>query len=410
MTMIQSFSLDRITAADVEALVARQVPESQTLEYKEALPFNDSGKFEFLKDVTAMANASGGTIVYGVREGDGELASIPIGINPLEVGEPRSEAIDQLLSDGVEERISGIRHKPLPCEHGQLYLIRVPQSPLAPHMITKNTSKPRFYQRVNTVAVPMNVQQIKDMVLRSEGAVARAKTLIDERTSFWRNTYPWMTIPGLDGQEESRHPAGHVLLHVLPLYPPLGGVDLTDAALRQRFEEIPPLYCDTPTHRTRMSLLGYTNEEALYTLARKERSATLLRSGGIEFHAMGTTWRHADGQSYFNLWDLEIAVLRALQAVAEFAASGLTIEPAVVSLRLFSMVPAIFRSPHFVLNHTRVLSDGDALIEPMVMHGWEEWPTVSRHLFDVVWQACGFTQSLHYEADGARKPPAPAHA
>lgn len=53
-----------ITATDLQALVDNGVAESETLDYKLTLPGgSDSEKKEFLADVSALANTSGGTIV-----------------------------------------------------------------------------------------------------------------------------------------------------------------------------------------------------------------------------------------------------------------------------------------------------------------------------------------------------------
>src|SRR5687767_12659316 len=55
---------------DEKALLAligpQPVEESQTLEYKAADAIHD--KAEISKDISAMANAAGGTIIYGIAE------------------------------------------------------------------------------------------------------------------------------------------------------------------------------------------------------------------------------------------------------------------------------------------------------------------------------------------------------
>jgi len=62
-------AINTITEADLQRLVDEGRREDVQLEFKQALPGNsDEGKKEFLKDVTAMANSSGGDIIYGVRE------------------------------------------------------------------------------------------------------------------------------------------------------------------------------------------------------------------------------------------------------------------------------------------------------------------------------------------------------
>ncbi len=64
-----SKQFDSIVAADLQALVDNSVSETKTLEYKESLPGNSDGdKKEFLADVSSFANASGGYIIFGMKE------------------------------------------------------------------------------------------------------------------------------------------------------------------------------------------------------------------------------------------------------------------------------------------------------------------------------------------------------
>jgi predicted HTH transcriptional regulator len=61
--------LQEVTGADIQALVDAGVAESRRLEFKEQLPGrDDKGLVEFCKDVTALANAQGGDLLFGVRE------------------------------------------------------------------------------------------------------------------------------------------------------------------------------------------------------------------------------------------------------------------------------------------------------------------------------------------------------
>jgi hypothetical protein len=79
-SMIQK-PLDRIEKEDIDSLVANEVREDRTLEYKQALPTNsDDEKREFLADISSFANASGGDILYGVeekRDASGKTTGIP---------------------------------------------------------------------------------------------------------------------------------------------------------------------------------------------------------------------------------------------------------------------------------------------------------------------------------------------
>jgi len=56
------------TLADLQSLDTNAVAESSTLEYKASPAVDKNNKDEIAKDVSAMANAEGGQIIYGMTE------------------------------------------------------------------------------------------------------------------------------------------------------------------------------------------------------------------------------------------------------------------------------------------------------------------------------------------------------
>jgi hypothetical protein len=397
---------DAITAEDVRDLISRRIRESRTLDFKQSLEPSDRGKLDFVQDVTAMANADGGTIIYGAVEGRGEDRGLIVDINPLAIRPDELQTtLTNILRDGVEEQIVGVLHGALPVDGGYLYIVRVPPSPLAPHMIIMRSSRLRFYLRANTSNDPMTVRQIKEGVLRADRAEDRAAALIDRRTEYWRKKHDTIVKgpPGFGRQI----PAAQVLLHVVPLFPPPGGVDLADPAVLQRFHEIPPFYMTDTDHVNHvMNLDGYASVPEFGDVP--ERSCTrLLRSGALEFQAtdvleIGRPTATADDLR-FDVQDFEEAVLTAMGHAAGLAEAGLVMPPVVVSLRLLRVRQSSLTSPGMHLE-LRKPSDDMIAVDPVVVNNWAlETASVARRLFDVVWQAWGFPRSLHYGHDGTRR-------
>src|SRR3954471_1879480 len=84
------------------------VAESQTLDIKQALPGTaDRDKAEFLKDICAMANTSGGDIMYGIAEHDGVAGAI----NPItaEAPDAAKRRLGQVADSGLEPRVVGLQ-------------------------------------------------------------------------------------------------------------------------------------------------------------------------------------------------------------------------------------------------------------------------------------------------------------
>jgi hypothetical protein len=81
---IRSIPFDQITADHARDLIERKIREGPTLDFKQQLKLDDSGKLDLLGDVTAMANAVGGTIIYGAVEGEGEDRGLIVDVNGVE--------------------------------------------------------------------------------------------------------------------------------------------------------------------------------------------------------------------------------------------------------------------------------------------------------------------------------------
>ena len=99
--------LDITTISDILALISNGVDESTTLEYKSAIDTsNDSWKKEMAKDVSAMANANGGMIIYGVKEFDEpEKRHLPEKITPIDASKISKETIMQVVNSNVSPKI-----------------------------------------------------------------------------------------------------------------------------------------------------------------------------------------------------------------------------------------------------------------------------------------------------------------
>ena len=77
--MVSFQPFDSIEPQHLEALVTNRTPESEVLEFKRELPetWNDSTRRAILREVTSLANRSGGRLIYGVEENkDGEAAAL----------------------------------------------------------------------------------------------------------------------------------------------------------------------------------------------------------------------------------------------------------------------------------------------------------------------------------------------
>lgn len=153
------------TIEDVYALIREGVQESLTLDYKAsaALSRDERKKTELSKDVSALANSAGGTLLYGVVEQNHFPTRVDEGHDPTEISK---EWLEQIINSKIQRRIDGIRINPiqLPETGRVIYAVHIPQSLRAPHMASDHV----YYKRFNFHSVPMEEYEVRDVARRGE--------------------------------------------------------------------------------------------------------------------------------------------------------------------------------------------------------------------------------------------------
>lgn len=182
--------LSDVVEADLVALIDNGVPESAHLDYKQTLDLENSNKDkarnsrqEFLRDLSALANANGGILLFGISEKRQEQAKtgLPEALIGIEVANEHEyyQLIDQLLRDGLDEPLPGsVEVHLIPLSNSKFVLgSRCPKSHRAPHMVTLG-GLTEFRTRTNTGTEPMSTAQIRDAVLPRRRNDRAGKTLV----------------------------------------------------------------------------------------------------------------------------------------------------------------------------------------------------------------------------------------
>ncbi|WP_428060972.1 AlbA family DNA-binding domain-containing protein [Brevundimonas sp.] len=170
------------TVADLEALIGSE--ETSNLEFKDgrSLLNEPKKKEEIARDVSAMANAAGGIIVYGLHETNGVATSIA-GC-PAEYG--KAEWFDQVITNNIEPKVQGVVIKRIDLPEGKMALVvEIPKAmSFAPHQ-----SKPNkiYYRRYNTTIQPMLDHEVRDLMRRSTAPELYLKPLFVADASFGRD-------------------------------------------------------------------------------------------------------------------------------------------------------------------------------------------------------------------------------
>jgi predicted HTH transcriptional regulator len=151
--------LESVDEAELQALVENKVSEHKTLEYKRSLPGNsDKDKKEFLADVSSLANAVGGHLIYGIKEEEGvptEVCGVPTDNVDAEI-----LRLESIIRHGIDPRIPGLLTHAVRLETGRhVIIIRSPRSWAQPHMVIYGGSS-RFYSRDSRGKYGLDVRQI----------------------------------------------------------------------------------------------------------------------------------------------------------------------------------------------------------------------------------------------------------
>jgi hypothetical protein len=157
--------VDQVTEDDLRRLIGSS--ESRELEFKQSIGRSDEDVKEFLKDVSAMANATGGDVIYGVVEDIDENGNtVATEIQGI-AGENSDDVVlrfDSLIRDCIKPRLLGIRIQPVLLNNTHsVFIVRVPRSWNAPHVVDRKGHW-RFYYRDSAGTHPMDVTELRNAV------------------------------------------------------------------------------------------------------------------------------------------------------------------------------------------------------------------------------------------------------
>jgi hypothetical protein len=382
--------LDQITEADLQALVDNSVQENRILEFKRiAVGSKDDDKREFLADVTAMANSSGGHILYGVVASSGVATSID-GI-ALADTDKEYQRLDSLLQSGVAPRLPGVAMLAVPLSNGNLILIlRIPRSFVRPHMVTLFNYS-RFFARNSAGKYQLDVQELRLAFTQSD--------VMERIKAFRRDRLAAISIG------ETPLPIGEgakIVLHIVPLsaFDPGTRHDVISVNVLQA----KPLYCTS-------SMSSKINLDGLVTYQNMEQGAQfgvdtylqVYRNGSIEAVETCLLGDYISGKKAIPSTAFERAINEGLSEWARLLEEVGVEAPIAVMLSLlgvkgYSMFTDRFqfgRSERFIIDRDEVLVS-EVIVEDLQM----DMARVMRPAFDEVWNASGHASSPNYDKDG----------
>lgn len=389
---ISEIPFAQASEADILRMVENSVRETARLDYKLGLPGNaDKDKREFLRDVSAFANAEGGDLLFGIREVDG-VATEVVGLDPGGI----DDAIQKFTSrarDSINPRVLRLRMRGVELTSGRWVLhIRVNRSLDAPHMVTFKGMN-QFWTRNPAGKHPMSTAEVKAAVMR--GADWRAQT------DRWRESRADLLEAG-DGPSVVSGPA-RMLVHLVPFgwdgQLPRGlvkkgsklanhGIQWTSAGwIRPTFDG---LLCTNALHRKPVRR---------YTL--------WLNDGRVEFARSDLLFKDQHERLAFNGAEVETAIAKAVRLGLDGLKLADVPPPIGIGIVLMGVEGSCLAGNHYgyILNDEEFYVDRSRLVFPMEVVTdpvGDVWPVV-RPICDRLWQAAGYEGSPFFNEDGSRK-------
>jgi len=385
--------LEEVNMDDFEKLIENRRAEDKTLEYKRELKVDKpSDKKEFLADISAFANTSGGYLIYGIEESKG----VPTRICGVELDDfdATKNRLEQMILDGIEPRIRGIEfHRVELHNERSVITIKIPKSWLAPHMVILDKHN-RFYARNSTGKYLLDVGELRSLFLLSETIAEKAKRFVTERI-------------GIIATGETPKPmitGGKICLHIIPLgaFDPRTKVDTS--TIGESGIYLPPLGSSGYNHS--YTIDGFLTFHGPPKKAIADAYALIFRNGIVE--TVNTSiCAEKDNKLYIRASLLEIEVMEVLPSYIQLLKQNKISPPLFIKLNLIGVKGYEIHperrtwalDPHPI--ERDLLTFPDIILE----HFEVDLGNAMKPVFDALWNAGGYRRSPNYDEQGKWKRP-----
>ena len=382
--------LDGLDEAKLQKLCDERCPESGTLEFKRALPSTgdkEKDKYEFLKDVCALANSEGGDLVYGIAEKDGTAKAL----TPISVDAPDAamRRLGQILDAGLEPRLPGFQFHPVAVTGGYILVLRVPASFDGPHRFLSN-SQSKFVMRSGTHTLELSYAQLRNAFDRTATLADRARRFRDDRLQVIIDRKTWRPM----------RPGPICVVHLIPLSSMSGRKTIDVQALNNNFGQFTFPEWGGGSRTLNLDGLvvhpGIRNDEGMQSFNQ------IFRTGAIE-GLRGAGYikenRHLIGSSTTSAFFRD-AIVRFVGAAKSSNFSG----PAVVSAALLFVDDYELELSPEISGYVTATADREHLVLPEVwldsLESVADFDAIARPMLDVLWQSFGLDRCLEYNQQG----------
>jgi schlafen family protein len=401
--ILDSKPLDKIEESDLQVLIDDKVAERKRIEYKRDLPGNSyKDRREFLADVSSFANTVGGYLIYGIDAQDG----VPVDLCGVEIASADGLKLtwENRLRDGLSPQIPPFDIQPIELTpNNYIIILRIPRSWLAPHRVTLENHG-HFYGRNSAGHFQMDVPQLRTAFELSGTLMERIRDFRADRLSKIAAD----EVPTPLGETMAK-----IVFHLVPFgaFEPLARYDLSPLAFPDNRVLIEPLTLGMNDLQTLNYCRYRYNFDGLVSYMQwpKELPAPtylqIFRNGIVE--AVDTSILNMDGfPKNIPSGDFEQILCYALSVYLR------TQKTLGVDLPVFAMVSLlgvkdyrmvyVAQWPHGQQDYP--IDRPDLVIPEVMIDRFDCDPAeMMKPIFDTVWNAAGWKESMHYDAAGKWK-------
>jgi len=390
--MIQK-SIENIDKSDLLSLISNAVLEKKTLDYKERFSGNgESDKKEFLKDVTSFANSSGGDIIYGIKEENGVPVEL-VGILNEEI-DSKIRWIEDLVRQGVSPRIPGIKIQPIYVNDDEKALIiRIPKSWRSPHCVTlQNWS--RFFARSSNGVFQLDVDELRSAFILSDTLGEKIQNFKNDR------------IANILAEETPMklYSNSNILLHIIPL----SAFDITSDKIdiKKVFnsQKLSPIYYGAS--KRRINFDGMILYSEAIEAGKVDTYIQLYKNGIIEaVESSFLSFVDNSGKKTIPFVAYEEELIKSTKQYVDFLKDMNVELPYLIFVTLAGVKGYEIKDVSSFFSYGHKI-DRDILSPEVVIleDSNTETDILLRPIFDSIWNACGYTQSINYDENGRFKP------
>lgn len=385
--------IEDIKEDDLQRLKENAVMEGKTIEYKEQLPGNtDSEKKEFLADVSSFANASGGDLIYGVKEDKG----IPEEISGIDIDniDELKQRLDNMIRDGIKARIPSVAIQPVSLANGKsVIIVRILKSWISPHRVEFGGHH-KFYSRNSNGKYELDVDELRDIFTSSDSITERMRLFVKER--IFKIHSGETPIPLCEGPK--------VIVHLIPMasftesrqydIKPIASKPLQMKSINFHhsadhrynlegfiFYSGPPDSIDSYVQLYRKGLIEAVDSTLIYPFDDRK----IINTQHFEIYIVGGTERLLKVLQKIGV-EPPVYIFITLLEVKEY---GIDISGTAFRTCMMGGVP---------------INKNVFLLPEIMLHDYKEnYAQILKPCFDIMWNACGFPASGNFDKDGKWK-------